>query len=187
MRSEVVLIGPVAAGKSSVGALMSRSLGVPHVDVDKVGDRYYEAAGFPLAELDRRMFEDFYDAYQWAKSSLPFALESVLQDYSNCVFSLGALHTHYEEAELYERARLALADFEHVVLLLPSDDPARSIEVLRERSLSQRGMSWVFEGYDFFDHWVRDSCNATIATHVIYTEEKTPEQTAEEILRLTEA
>jgi hypothetical protein len=184
MRSEPVLIGPVAAGKSSVGALVSATLGVSHVDTDRVGDRYYEAAGFPLEELDRRMFADFHGAYQWAKASLPFAVEGIVRDFEDCVFSLGAIHTHFEEPELFARTKAALRPFEHVVLLLPSPDPDRSIEVLRARSIAERRMDWVFDGYDFFEHWVKDPCNSELATHVVFTEDRTPEATAADVLAL---
>jgi hypothetical protein len=181
VRSEVVLIGPVGAGKSTVGAMLSSSLGVPHVDMDVVGDQYYEAAGFPLDELVRRMLSDFFAAYHWAKSSLPFALERVLQDHADCVFSLGAIHTHFDDATLFARAKAALAPFEHVVLLLPCADPDRSVEILRDRSTGQGRLSWVFDGYDFFHHWVHDSCNRELATLVVYTDEKTPQQVADEV------
>ena len=182
MRSEIVLIGPVGAGKSTIGSLLSSSLGLPHVDMDKVGDKYYEAAGFPLEELDRRMFDDFYGAYQWAKASLPFAVESVLSEHSDCVFSLGAIHTHYDDADLFDRAKAALAPFEHVVLLLPSADAEESVRALRHRSTGQGRLPWIFGDYDFFHHWVHDPCNRELATSVVYTDGKTPRQTADEIL-----
>jgi shikimate kinase len=185
MRAEIVLIGPVAAGKSAVGALVSHALRLPHVDMDKVGDAYYEAAGFPLAELDRRMAEDFFGAYTWAKASLPFAVEGVLRDHSDCVFSLGAIHTHFEEPELFARTKAALSPFEHVVLLLSSADEAHAVGVLRDRSLRQRGMSWIFDGYDFFERWVRGPCNGELATHVVYTDGRTPEQTRDDVLAIT--
>ena len=185
MRSEVVLIGPVGAGKSTVGALVSSALGVPHVDLDVVGDRYYEAAGIDLAELDRRMFADFLGAYEWAKPSLPLALDAVLRDHTDCVFSLGALHTHYDDAALFAQAEEALAPFANVVLLLPTDDPDRSVEILRERSTSRGRMSWVFGDRDFFERWVKGPCNRTLATHVVHTEWRTPQQTADEVLERT--
>ena len=182
-----MLIGPVGAGKSTVGALLSATLGVPHVDLDQVGDRYYEAAGFPFEELDRRMFEDFLAAYHWAKPSLPFAVERVVQDHADCVFSLGAIHTHYEEPELFDRAKAALAPFEHVVLLLPSAEADRSIETLRGRSTSKGGMPWVFGDHDFFRRWVEGPCNRDLATLVAYTDGKTPQQTADEVLAMVAA
>ena len=184
MRSEVVLIGPVGAGKSTVGRLVSERLGVAHVDMDDVGDRYYEAAGFPLAELDRRMFEDFLGAYHWAKASLPFAVEGVVSDHTDCVFSLGALHTHFDERELFERVQAALAPFEHVVLLLPCADAERAVDTLRQRSTGQVRMPWVFGGYDFFDRWVNGTCNRELATHVVHTDGKSPPETADEVVGL---
>jgi hypothetical protein len=181
----VVLIGPAAAGKSVVGALLSQSLNIPHVDLDKVGDAYYEAAGFPLEELDRRMFENYLDAYRWACAALPYALERVVADHKDCVFSVAAIHTHYEEPEYFERARAALAPFDNVVLLLPCPDLDRSVDVLRARSVAERRMDWIYDGHDFYQRWVKDSCNAELATMTVYTDGKTPEQTRDEILSIT--
>jgi len=44
-------------------------------------------------------------------------------------------------------------------------------------------MDWVFNGYDFIEHWVKDDCNHNLATVTIYTDGKTPEETCEEILQ----
>jgi shikimate kinase len=181
-RREVVLIGPVGAGKSTQGELLSKALGLPHVDLDHIAVPYYEAAGFPIPELDRRLAENFLSAYRWAWSALVFALERVVDDRRDCVISLGAGHTHYEDPDLLARARAALAPFANVVLLLPSPDLQRSFDVLKTRSIEQRKMDWVFDGYDFFQHWVFDPCNAELATTTIYTDGKTPEETRDDIL-----
>jgi shikimate kinase len=38
-RSEIVLIGPISAGKSTVGQLLGAALGVEHLDIER--NRYH--------------------------------------------------------------------------------------------------------------------------------------------------
>ena len=45
-RTEIVLIGPACAGKSTVGDLLGEALSTAHVDADHVAERYYLEAGW---------------------------------------------------------------------------------------------------------------------------------------------
>jgi hypothetical protein len=70
----------------------------------------------------------------------------------------------------------------NVVLLLPSSDLVRSIEILRDRSIRTRGWSWQVDGYDFIAQWFQDPGNSELATLTVYTEGCTPTETCDEIL-----
>jgi hypothetical protein len=48
-RSEVVLIGPQRAGKSTIGGLLAARLGVPQVSLDMLRSGYYRELGFDEA------------------------------------------------------------------------------------------------------------------------------------------
>jgi hypothetical protein len=85
----------------------------------------------------------------------------------------------YEDDALFARARAALAPFANVVLLLPSEDPEESIRVLRARG---GGSAPAPNEFDFVAHFVRHPSNQDLATVVVYTEGKTPEETRDEIL-----
>ena len=71
--------------------------------------------------------------------------------------------------------------FTNIVLLLPSPNLDLSVQILRERSLSQRGIHWKLGGYDFFERWIKDECNHKLATFTVFTEGKSPEQGVLEI------
>jgi dephospho-CoA kinase len=43
---DVVLIGPIAAGKSTLGTLLSAALGLPQCSMDDVRFRYYREIGY---------------------------------------------------------------------------------------------------------------------------------------------
>ena len=126
-------------------------------------------------------------AYRWWEPALPYAVERVFADNEQDPISLGAGHSHFEDPDLFDRVRRALSQVRIVVLLLPSPDAATSITTLRERSVERYGHDWNWDGYDFIEHWVCDTCNTELATHVVFTHGKGPTQTAAEVLDLLKA
>ena len=119
---------------------------------------------------------------QWWPA-LAHATERVLAEHRPGILDLGAGHSHYEDDHLFARVRRVLAPCPNVVLPLPSSDLDRSVCILRERGLAERGGDWIADGYDFVEHWVKDSCNHDLATLTVYTEGRTPQETCAEIER----
>ena len=97
---DVVLIGPIAAGKSTIGKLLSAALGLPHCSIDDVRFGYYSEIGYddPLA---KRLYESegFWDLHRYWKPFEAHAVERVLEDHPNSVIDLGAGHSVYLEIE----------------------------------------------------------------------------------------
>ena len=46
MNSAIILIGPLGAGKSTIGHLLAKKLGLPQCSVDDVRWKYYEEIGY---------------------------------------------------------------------------------------------------------------------------------------------
>ena len=46
MNSTIILIGPLGAGKTTVGQLLAKQLGVPFCSVDTVRPAYYQKVGY---------------------------------------------------------------------------------------------------------------------------------------------
>ena len=180
MRPEIVLIGPMNAGKSTQGRLLAAALGLPQCAMDDVRWDYYAEIGYDK-EHARQIHdaEGFLGLYRYWKPFEIHALERVLAERRDCVIDLGAGHSVYEDDALFARARAALAPFANVVLLLPSEDPEESIRVLRARG---GGSAPAPNEFDFVAHFVRHPSNQDLATVVVYTEGKTPEETRDEIL-----
>jgi shikimate kinase len=182
-RPEIVLIGPVCAGKSTVGDLLGEALATEHVDVDHVATRYYLEAEWSVERfraIERQA--GLLEAYRDGEAAMVSVLERALADYHDCVFSLGAAHTHFVTPALMDRARQTVMSFAHVVLLLPSPDPARSVSILRERCFALGLPSWRDAGCDLIERWVIDSCNRDLATLTVYTEGRNAEHTKDEVL-----
>jgi shikimate kinase len=178
-----VLIGPVCVGKSTVGDLLGEALATEHVDVDHVAARYHLEAGWSVERfraIERRA--GLREAYRDGEEAMASVLERALEDYHDCVFSLGAAHTHFVTPAVMDRARQSLMSFAHVVLLLPSPDPARSVSILRERCNALGLPSWRDAGCDLIERWVVDGCNRELATFTVYTEGRNAGQTKDDVL-----
>jgi len=175
---DVVLIGPIAAGKSTLGNLLSVALGLPQCSIDDVRFRYYSEIGYDES-FAKRVYqsEGFWGLYRYWKPFEAHAVERVVEDHPNSVIDLGAGHSVYEDDALFVRVKRALAPCRHVVLLLPSPDLNTSLNVLRKRRPSLRAIE-----PDINEHFIMHRSNYELATFTVYTEGRLPRDTCAEIV-----
>ncbi len=180
---ELILIGPTGAGKSTLGLLLAARLNLPSVSMDGVAEPYYDECDFSIAVFQKlRSEQGFLKTHRQWEPVRVHAIERVLSACGRVVLDLGAGHTHYEDPMMFDRVRQAIVPCPNVILLLPSADLDRSVRLLKERCKEERGGDWVRDGYDFIEHWVKDSCNHDLATLTVFTEGKTPTETCDDIL-----
>lgn len=180
MRTEIILIGPVGAGKSTQGELLAQALGLPQCSMDALRWDYYKEIGYDEAlERQLREREGFLGVYRYWKPFELHAVERLLSERRDCVIDFGAGHSVFEDEAFLARAEAALAPFQNVVLLLPSPDPDESIRLLNERNGDA-----IVNGFDFHAHFVTHPSNHRLAKKVVTTKDKTPEQTRDEILEM---
>ena len=187
MRSEIILIGPLWAGKSTLAELLCHRLGLRRASMDDTSWGYYEEVGFNRAlanELERR--GEHLALSHYVRPFLAHAVERHLADHPDCVIDFGATHSIYDDPDELERVKRALAPYPNVILLLPSPDLQRSAAILRERAADDVWLAKIREehGFDLNEQYLRHPANRELARHIVYTEGKTPEETCEEILRL---
>jgi shikimate kinase len=175
--SDIILIGPMRAGKSTLGHLLAQRLGLPNVSMDERRWDYYKEIGWDSDEQERiRAAEGFPGVYRYWKKFELHAVGRLLEEHRNCVIDFGAGHSVYDDPAQFSRVRELLAPYPNVVLLLPSPDPEESVALLRERSgLTRNGMA----ANRFF---LIQLAEGGLANQVVYTAERTPEQTRDEIL-----
>lgn len=180
----MVLIGPAAAGKSTLGAALASATDRPFVDVDALGEAYYAEAGWTMTRLrDRIRAVGRVAAEREWEVARAHAVERVVGDHPGAIVALGAGHSHYTRPELFERVRAALRPVAHVVLVLPSGDPERSVDVLRRRSVAEKGTDWISaDGHDFLREWVCHPGNEVLATTVVHTDGQEPAQSVSRLL-----
>lgn len=182
----IVLIGPICAGKSTVGKVLAEKLGLPQVELDEIRWDYYKEIGYDSATA--KQIADTEGAIALLRHWKPYetyAVERVIATYSNCVIDFGAGHSVYEDAALFERVQAALAPLPYVILILPSPDLEESVVILNARfeKLLEREMGSVDpELLKLNEHFVKHPSNHKLAKRVVYTQDKSPEETAAEII-----
>src|SRR5438067_1032819 len=127
---DVILVGPIRSGKSTLGRLLAQRLNVPNVSMDALCWDYYNEIGFNAPGADVRGPNGMI-----ASRFTLYALERLLAVHSGCVIDLGAGHSVFEEPADLERACRALRAYPNVFLLLPSPDLDLSAAILSKRNL----------------------------------------------------
>lgn len=183
MFSNIILIGPVRTGKSTVSQLLAEKLGLPRVALDDLRWTYYKEIGYDeaLAQHIRQTGGFVALVFYW-KLFDAYAVERVLADHHDCVIGFGAGHSVYESEELFNRVRTALTPYPNVVLILPSPDAEESIRILDERTKDLVGAFG--QGFNWNEYFVRHHSNYDLAKFIVYTQGKTAEETRDEILKL---
>lgn len=180
--SPVVLIGPAGAGKSTVGQLVGTLSGRRFVDIDGVGDRFYERAGQPVDQLVGRIeSHGFAAAHRWWQPAR-LAAVAAIDEHTSSVIAFGAGHSHFED-DTYARQAAQVFARAFVVLLLPSPDLAECLRVLRARCLLDKDTDWIRDGRDYLVEWATSDQNVRLANLVMYDNGRTTAEVAQQIVR----
>ncbi len=187
INTNIILIGPSAAGKSTVGPLIAGALGIPFVDLDEIRWGYHAETGYDADKARQIRHQGGMKAL--AAYWKPFgvhAVERLLQDYpSGHVLAFGAGNSVCEDEEQFKRVRQALASYPLVILMLPSPDIGESSRILKERIrakepyLSDEAVAGIGAVNDCF---LEHPSNARLAKITIYTKDKSPSETCAEII-----
>ncbi len=177
MHEDIVLIGPVRTGKSTLGRLLAEKLGLPQVSLDKVRYQYSKEIGYDeVLAKEIRQKGGFLAFMYYRELFSAYAVERMLAEHTGCVFDFGA--DICESDEIFHRVRLALADYPNVVLVLPAPDLEESLRILAERDPNPpRDLS-----FDIVRHLLTQHTYYDLAKITVYTQGKSPQETCQEIL-----
>lgn len=179
----LVLLGPAATGKSTLGELVAGLLGVAFVDLDAVADRYYPEVGWSVDRLVERIAVVGRVAAEreW-EPARAHAVERAVADHPGAVLALGAGHASYTEPACLDRVRAALAPVPHTVLVVPGVDREHALTVLRARSVASKGTDWVRDGHDFLAEWYDDVGTRGLAHRTFLTGADDPAASARRLV-----
>jgi shikimate kinase len=186
MNPTIILIGPLAAGKTTVGRLLAEKLDLPFCSLDAVREAYYRQVGYDQTFAARIAASDqgLQGVLRYSKPFEARMVEMVLRDHHGVV-DFGASNSVYEDRELFARVEKALEPYRNVILLLPSPDLDESVQILKSRltrMLTEARKEFTEELFELNEYFVRHPSNQRLAKLVIYTKDKTPEEVCEELL-----
>ncbi len=191
MKSIIILIGPMSAGKSTLAKLLAKQLKVKRIELDDVRQKFYSEIGYDEGYASRIIGEEgMMGLIKYWKPFEAHAVERAIQEYDNCVLDFGAGHSVYQDQELFTRVEIALKPVEHVILILPSSDLDHSAEIVNQR-FSELLINEVGkvdqELLDLNHHFVHHPSNQLLAKKTFYTDGKTPGEVCQEIINWVQA
>lgn len=191
MRNEIVLTGPLSAGKTSLALYLSVRLQQPSYPLDRLKWYYFYRNGYDLATGSMLLqLGGFAALLKYARAYFTVRdLERFLDEFRNGVIDFGANHSVFDDPASLEEAQRILQPFVNVVLLLPTPDPERNIAILteriRQRYSGRERTPQVVESYiEVNKEFIANPSYALLARHVVYTHGKTIEETGEEVIAL---
>ncbi|RDZ11753.1 shikimate kinase [Priestia megaterium] len=180
MQTPIILIGPMCAGKTTVGEMVAKKLNIPQCSMDEVRFYYYSEIGFSKeTQQNIREKQGFQGMYAYWKPFEAYAVKRILEDYQHAVIDFGAGHSVYEDIKLFQQVEKTLKPYQSLFLLLPSADREESIQILHQR------LHQVTDDNDVFElnkHFVTHPSNHILAKQTFYTKGKSADTVAEEII-----
>jgi shikimate kinase len=175
----IILIGPMKAGKTTVGKQLAQMLSCSFVSLDRLERTYTEACGFDAAlAADLSQKSGAWAGYSYRRQFFAEAVARFLTEYTNGVLELGGGHPIAPDAEQQSRIEEALQPHRNVVLLLPSRDKEESLATLRSRQKPEH----LGEG-DWNEAFLKGDQFVRLAKYTVYTAGKSPTATCEEIIK----
>jgi shikimate kinase len=177
-RKAIILIGPIGAGKTTIGKMVAEKLSLTSFSLD---DEKQLAASLGYdVELYNQLLKHkgLHEAYEYRRSFYDRLVPLFLAAHDHGVLDFGGGHVIVPVSKKQETIKKALEPYPHVFLLLPTPDVKESLKSLRTRNQLPDNLP------DLNELYFRDG-NRTfweIAKHHIYTDGKTPAQTCLEIL-----
>ncbi|KAJ3498977.1 hypothetical protein NLG97_g704 [Lecanicillium saksenae] len=179
----IILIGPEGAGKSTIGKLLAAALSKELYSLDRHRDALYAPYGYDAAAAeaiyDSQGLWAFYQhwgvfEFQAVRHILAHAARPG-DEFHGMVLDFGAGHSVYEKPEELAEVAARMAPFPDVLLVLPCEDEDEAARIMEERRGKELGLN---------RHFLEHESNRRLAKHVVYTKDKTPEQSLEEVLKI---
>jgi shikimate kinase len=177
MKLPIVLIGSPNTSKTSVGKLLSQHLNLPFISLADISEQYYLEIGFDKVKQEQAWEENGADGYyNYIQPFHAYAIERALSEHQESVIEFAAEQSVYDDSQLLEKVEKILQPLTHVILLLYSPDTEESLRVIEENNTA------IVNEMPINEHFVKHHSNHDLAKYVVYTKDRTPEQTSEEVL-----
>lgn len=181
MKLPIILIGPMYAGKSTIGALLAEQLSLPHISVDEIAAEYYRRSGASADTI--REAQETLDADRYFELMHPFEIQAALAictDHPDAVISFGAGHAYATTDEELDQLLILTQLTPNILLLMPSPDPSISERTLAERMEqdTELSASTLPSKKALNRRFLEGASFASITRKTVYTQGHTPRETA---------
>ena len=176
---EIILLGPVAVGKTTTARLISKKINKPVISLDDLRFDYYKEIGYdPMHMKELHEKAGIMAIFQYGKIFDAYSIERILEDHQNCIFDFGGGNVVSGYSFDLNRIKKALEPYENVVFLVPGKDNAETLDFIYQRrdiKPSDR---------ELIEYLVCNHSNYEVAKHTVFVKDKTPEEVCDEILSM---
>ncbi|MBX9702560.1 MAG: hypothetical protein K2X39_00255 [Silvanigrellaceae bacterium] len=190
MRDEIILMGPMASGKSTLSRALSQILEKPHLDLDTIKWDYFAFFGYHEKEASEafsrdgiRGLHDYYKIFEFK------TLKRIFSKYKGCIFDLGAGFTAYENRTYQSKVNSLLANFSNKFILLPHKNFEHSDDILTKRFSKRFHLDNELENimnstpnFNLNYNFLKFYYDNQMSCQIIYTAGRTIESAANEII-----
>ncbi len=178
---DIVLIGPVHVGKTTVSKCLAKRFGYPMISMDDIWEKYSLELGYD-ENFSKLIFEKDGAASRWCyqKTFDPYTVERILEDHRGYVIDMGGGSSIHEHDDQLKRVKCALEPYRNVILLLPYKDQDASLSFLDKRT------GWGGKERNLNRLILSHRSNYDLAKMTIYTAERNPDEIVEEIIKKTQ-
>ena len=159
----IILIGPSGAGKSTVAEELHKITNMPRLCLDQIANK---ARNTGLKSKFKSV--DEFNCYMISK-----VLKQAQENSMYGIVDFGAGHSVYDDTLIFEEVKSMLEPFKNIILLLPSKDDKKALDIMKNRSTGDTRDNKKF---------LESPCNKELATMIIYENDRQPSEIAEEII-----
>lgn len=176
---EIILLGPVAVGKTTTARLISKKIHKPVISLDDLRFDYYKEIGYDhnhMKELHEKA--GIMAIFQYGKIFDAYSIERILEDHQNCIFDFGGGNIVSGYDFDLNRIKKALEPYENVVFLVPGKDNKETLKFIYERRDIKPG------DRELIEYLVYNHSNYEVAKHMVFVKDKTSEEVCDEVLSI---
>lgn len=210
LAESILLIGPMATGKSTVGKILTQKFPeLQRIKVDEYRWRFFEKYTDYSRDEEKRIRQEkgFRGVYEyWKKYEAALVTNGVRSINSPSIIDFGAGQSVYEDPRMLVDVQRAFSGAKNVFLILPSEDKDECKRQLQER-MERRQYKMIMEResqnitveqrvneraavsqeeIEINNHFIDSLSNYTLATHIIYTNGADAREVAETITAIYE-
>lgn len=189
--NSIILIGPLATGKSTLGIRLSERLGVPNYPIDRLKWYYRFKNGYCLSVSQKILSESGFEVFlnHCQRYFSPSDLADVLDKFQG-IIDLGATDSYADhDLTRFHELEEVLGKHKNVFLILPDESIEKSELILTNRLIERYKYdpikNKVIDSYiSMNSKFISSFSNYSLANHIIYTKDRNIDDICDEIANL---